>query len=335
MAHLLDRMIYSGETPWHGLGRKLPDDATFDQVRETFCQVTERPVSWDDGDQDVNAPDYKAIVRRDNGKMLCIMPATYGVVQYEDACSVLEAATTEGFTRYVTAGLLDEGRRAWALASIPSATFDVAGSELKPYLLLTTAHDGTLAIRYHFTGVYVVCNNTLTAALSAAGVQVGGRARTKYIPNVITLKHTKRVNDRLAIVRELVSKATNYFGSFHERALVLVNQRFTTTDMKSLAAQLFPITEEQDARFRKEGRESSSHKAQAKVLYLFGGAQRAANNAPGTKWAAFNAVTEYVDHWQTRKGQDYNALAENRFDSILFGNGAQVRQNALDLLLAA
>lgn len=333
--HLLDRMIYSGQVPWHGLGTKLDDLATFEDVRKVFCEVKETPGTFQALDGTFQATSkYKNLVRTDSGKLLCIMPATYGVVQYADACSVLEAATQEGFTKYVTAGLLDEGRRAWALASIPSATFEVAGSEVKPYLLLTTAHDGSLAIRYHFTGVYVVCNNTLTAALAEVGVQVGTRARTKYIPNVITLKHTKGVNDRLAIVRKLVEQATRYFGAFHERALVLVNQRYSTENMRTLAEQLFPVSEEQEHKRRQYGEESAPHKARSTVLHLFSGAQRAANNAPGTKWAAFNAVTEYVDHHQKRRGQG-TEQAENRFDSILFTSGAQIRQNALDLLLAA
>jgi len=337
MAHMIDRMMYAGEEPWHGLGRRLPETCDSETLRNLVFDwhAQERAVSYQGADGDEPADDYKALVRSDNGKLLCVAPKTYGVVQYADALALLDAASASGVTKYITAATLDEGRRAFALAAIPSATFDVAGSEVKPYLLLSTSHDASLALRVHFTGVYVVCNNTLTAALGGAGVSVGGRAQTRHIPNVIMLKHTSKVSDRLAIVTRLVEQATSYFGAFHERALQLVNQRYATSEMRDLARVLFPISDKQEADRRQYGVESASHKAQATVVRLFDGAQRAAAPAPGTRWAAFNAVTEFVDHHARRTGATPAALAEHRFDATIFGAGAKVRQTALDLLLAA
>lgn len=337
MAHMIDRMMYSGEEPWHGLGIKLPETCDADTLRNLVFDWTaqERPVFYQGPDCDLPTSDYKALVRSDNGKLLCIAPRTYGVVQFADACDVLNAAAQDGSARFTTAGTLDEGRRAWALATIPSAEFDIAGSPVKPYLLMSTSHDGTLAIRYHFTGVYVVCNNTLTAALGDIGVKVGGKTRANHLPNVIVLKHTSGVNGRLAIAKGLIERARSYFGAFNERALVLVNQRFTNASMRELTETLFPVTPEQAERRRKHGEESASHKAQDKIVRLFNGEQRAADNAPGTKWSAYNAVTEYIDHFQRRHGQTASALAEARFDSIVFGAGARIREQALTLLLAA
>jgi phage/plasmid-like protein (TIGR03299 family) len=335
MAHMIDRMMYSGEVPWHGLGIPLPEAASLEDLRNLVFDwdAIERPV-YVQGEQDFDdVPRYKAIVRSDNRKVLCIMPHTYGVVQYITACTVLDAAAKDGAARFITAGTLDEGRRAWALATIPSAEFEVAGSPVKPYLLMSTAHDGSLAMRFHFTPVYVVCNNTLTAALGEAGVTVGQKARTKHLPNVIMLKHTKNVNDRLTVARALVEKARNYFGTFNETALRLVNERFTTASMKELARELFPVPD--DKAGTKEEAATHAFKAQQKVINLFEGEQIAARQAPGTKWAALNAVTEYIDHHASRRGQTATALAESRFDAIINGTGAAIRQQAMDLLLAA
>ena len=312
MAHRIDRMMYAGKTPWHGLGIRLPETCDSDTLRNLVFDwhVIEKPITVDGETWD----DYKALVRSDTGDKLCIQPKSYGVVDFSDSLALLDAASVDGRTKYITAATLDGGRRAFALATIPSATFDVAGSEIKPYLLLSTSHDGSLALRVHFTGIYVVCNNTLTAALAAAGA-----TGTRYIPNVITLKHTARIKDRMTVVTRLIERAGAYFGQFHERALRLVNWRYTTADMRDLAKALFPV----------------SDKVQNKVVSLFNGEQRARAQAPGTRWAALNAVTEYIDHHARRRGSDERTLAEHRFEATMFGAGAKVRQQALDMLLAA
>ncbi|HZO33233.1 MAG TPA: DUF932 domain-containing protein [Chloroflexota bacterium] len=43
----------------------------------------------------------------------------------------------------------------------------------------------------------------------------------------------------------------------------------------------------------------------------------------GTLWAAYNGVTEYVDHRQNRKGED------RRFESVFFSEGYSIKTRAL------
>jgi phage/plasmid-like protein (TIGR03299 family) len=324
MSHMVDRMMYSGQVPWHGLG-DYQTEITFDDASKVLCTVEERPITYMHSDKgDIPVEGYKAIVRTDNDVALCVQKDSYGVVQYTDQLDVLQAAAGHGLLRLKTVGMLDEGRRAFALADLPSSVVEVAGSPILPYLLMSTSHDSSRKLRYLFTGVYVVCNNTETAAL-----------RNSNAKDVLEFKHTANIKDKLQVARALIEEAKRYFGSFGLAALHLVKQRFTDTDMSILVRELFPVTKEQAERYSKYGQPSAPHEARAKVLYLFSGAQRAAANAPGTKWSAYNAVTEYIDHHTTRRGQSSRAIAESRFDATLFGGGAQVRQKALDYLLAA
>jgi hypothetical protein len=46
--------------------------------------------------------------------------------------------------------------------------------------------------------------------------------------------------------------------------------------------------------------------------------------AKGTAWGLLNAVTEYVDHERRARSQDY------RLDSAWFGQGASLKQRAMD-----
>jgi len=340
MAHMVDRMMYAGEVPWHGLGIQLPEVCDSTTLRDLVFDwnVLERPVSYETltGERQ-EVKKYRALTRSDNGELLAIMPDTYGVVEYSDALSLLDAASASGETRYITAGTLAEGRRAWALATLPSQTFDVAGSELKPYLLMSTAHDGSRAIRVLFTGVYVVCNNTETAALMLAGVGPGSKA--KHVPNVLTVRHTKNAAAKVQQVAGIIASARDYFGAFHETALRLANERFTVAQCADMAEALFPMSDV-EAKRRRDGQHhaadgTSTSKARALIVDLFDGRQRAAACAPGTKWAALNAVTELIDHHARRRGATPGDLAEKRFEASLFGNGASMRQKAMDYLVAA
>ena len=51
----------------------------------------------------------------------------------------------------------------------------------------------------------------------------------------------------------------------------------------------------------------------------------------GTMWAAYNAVTHYIDHGRTRYRAD--SRSERRMDSLLFGEGHRTRVMALDKAL--
>lgn len=50
-------------------------------------------------------------------------------------------------------------------------------------------------------------------------------------------------------------------------------------------------------------------------------------SARGTAWGLLNAVTEYVDHERRARSSEY------RMDSAWFGQGAVIKQKALDVAL--
>ena len=72
-----------------------------------------------------------------------------------------------------------------------------------------------------------------------------------------------------------------------------------------------------------------NEKALQKVQSLFEGHGRGSelDSAKGTAWGLLNAMTEFVDH-ERRSRSD-----ENRLDSAWFGQGAAMKQKALDLAL--
>jgi hypothetical protein len=73
----------------------------------------------------------------------------------------------------------------------------------------------------------------------------------------------------------------------------------------------------------------SNERALKKVQALYDGQGRGAElaAAKGTAWGLLNAVTEFVDHERRARSQEY------RLDSAWFGQGASLKQRALDQAL--
>jgi hypothetical protein len=72
-----------------------------------------------------------------------------------------------------------------------------------------------------------------------------------------------------------------------------------------------------------------NERALKKVQAMYEGKGQGAElaSAAGTAWGLLNAVTEFVDHEKRARSQ------ENRLDSAWFGQGAALKQRALDYAL--
>ena len=72
-----------------------------------------------------------------------------------------------------------------------------------------------------------------------------------------------------------------------------------------------------------------NERALRKVQELYEGRGRGSQleSSRGTAWGLLNAVTEYVDHERRARSNEY------RIDSAWLGQGAQIRQRALDTAL--
>ena len=79
-----------------------------------------------------------------------------------------------------------------------------------------------------------------------------------------------------------------------------------------------------------EAEEPQVSRAMQQVIALYSGAGMGSllTSSRGTAWGLLNAVTEYVDHQRRARNQDY------RLDSAWFGQGAQLKQKALNTALA-
>jgi phage/plasmid-like protein (TIGR03299 family) len=207
--------------------------------------------------------------------------------------------------------VLKGGKKFWALART-GQTGTVKGKDVNnAYVLLATACDGTLATTAQFTNIRVVCNNTLAIALNGQ-------------TNAVKVLHSTSF-DAQAVKRQL-GITVSAWDDFMYRLKTLASRKVSNEEAQRFFAQVFTEARPQSASYTNE-------KAMAKAQSLFEGAGRGATltSAKGTAYGLLNAVTEFVDHERRARSVGY------RLDSAWFGQGATLKQRALDqsLLLVA
>jgi len=321
----IESMMYVGEQPWHGLGKELPAEVPAgDAIREAGLdwKVSKQPVSAamvvDDGNGSnvtihKDIPGFRAIVRDSDKRILSVQSKDYQVFQNDEMFAFGDALVGSKRARYHTAGSLQGGRRVWALMKTDKLLEVTSRDRVEAYLLLANSHDGTLAFRAAFTGVRVVCQNTLNAAL--AGVR-----------QCVSVRHTGKLSDRIAQAQEVLGLADGYFQKFQDVAQALVKTRYTDKQMADLAESIFPSLEVQADGTVTVKDAAKANGDKVRELFTTGLGHK---DIEGTAWAAYNAIAEFTDHHAKTRTTERSSAQENRLNSIWFGNASILKQKAL------
>lgn len=321
MAHLVQQMAYVGQTPWHELGNQLPPKQPLEVwARQAgmdwrICETPVRYIAEQAGalGSIMTFEDQKVLYRSDTKAPLSVVGGRYQIVQPREVLEFYRDLTEVSGFELETAGVLKAGRKFWALARTGKETVLKGNDNVKGYILLATSCDGTLATTATPTTVRVVCNNTLSIALNGASSAV-------RVPHSTTF-------DPQAVKRQL-GIAVSGWDTFMYRMRTLSERKVKTHE--SLNFFLRVICQSDG---HADSQALTNERALKKVQELYEGRGRGAElgAAKGTAWGLLCAVTEFVDHERRARSQEY------RLDSAWFGQGAGLKQRALDaaLLLAS
>lgn len=162
MAHLIDTMAYTGQTPWHGLGNVLPPQQSLDiwlQAAGMDWTIEQSDVMFNVASDALHIRPYsdsKVLYRSDTLIPLSVVSSRYNVVQPHEVLHFYQDLVEAGGFELETAGSLKGGRKLWALAKT-GQDLKLKGNDLvKSYLLLATSCDGTLCTTAQFTSLRVV-----------------------------------------------------------------------------------------------------------------------------------------------------------------------------------
>lgn len=312
MAHHVEQMAYVGQTPWHGLGNELSANQPLEvwqQQAGMDWDIKEAPVQFMDMVDETKSrlltyPQSKVLYRSDTQAPLSVVSQRYKVVQPREILEFYRDLTEVSGFQLETAGVLKGGKKVWALARTGHSATLQGNDVTNAYVLLATACDGTLATTAQFTAVRVVCNNTLAVAIDDS------RGAVK-VPHSTTF-------DADAVKRQLGISVSNW-DTFMYRMKVLSERKVKHPEAERFFRQLFTDPLQHPTR-------KPNEQAMAKTLNIYNGRGRGAElgSSNGTALGLLNSVTEFVDHERRARSTDY------RLDSAWFGEGAALKQRALD-----
>jgi phage/plasmid-like protein (TIGR03299 family) len=307
---------YYGEAPWHGLGQKLDAPATAQEAIAAAgldYEVQLTPIATYDG---LTVEGRRAVVRYDKQEVLGVVSDRYVPVQNKQAFGFLDAVVVNGGLRYHTAGALGKGERIFLLAKL-AESIRVKNSDdlVDEYLLLSNAHDGSAALRIYFTPIRVVCSNTLAMAERSSRGQG------------VSIMHKGDLAAKIKDAQETLGLARRYFDDAAAWIDRIASYHPTVAELTAYFKKLYPDPDE-----GKDNARAEKVRNELNRLFEEGVGQDMAE-IKGTAWAAFNAVTEYVDHYRPARGTDDRDRTSNRLSSIWFGSGAHLKEKAWDLAL--
>jgi len=169
-----------------------------------------------------------------------------------------------------------------------------------------------LALRVHYSAIRVVCANTLAMADSE------GRGEG------IAIRHQGDLVSKVQEAQEVLGLAVKFFDDLEGQFDLMARHYPSYAEVSAYFKALYPDPE--------EGNPARAQNIRDELFQLFeNGKGQDIPEIRSSTWAAFNSVTEYVDHHRpTRAKSDFDRAA-NRLESAWFGSGARLKERAFRL----
>ena len=281
----------------------LPDTSVFEHeptVSEALelaglnFEVGKRPLKRQMSNGEiVDAPGRFETYRLDTEAFLGDVGNQYTPFNNEPALALVDELLGHG-ARISAAGTWNGGADVFITAHLPEGIKVRGEDDLDLYLLFRNNHSGLGSVSTYITPIRLACTNMLSSAIR--------NAKSSW-----KVRHTQTVSARVAEAQATLNLVDQY-----TEAMELTVQQLQDTEM---------AIDEFDA-FLKELTDAERVQKTIKDVY---------NESPtvtqGNRWGAFNAVTEALDWFPTRR-----TGPETRFASQLDGPMARTRDRAMRLL---
>lgn len=310
MAHLIEKMAFSGKTPWHGVGTAL-DEADLYDWRRTCVKAG---LDWDVELTPLVTADtsakvtHRAVRRTSDNRILGVVGPKYHALQNRDAFRWFQPFLDAKEATLHTAGSLCEGSRVWVLAKLNRHPLVIAaGDEVEKFILLSHGHDGSLAVRVGFTPIRVVCANTLALSHRADASKL------------IRVKHSASLYEHLANIREVMNVANAEFEATAEQYRLLVRKSINQHDLRRYVRLVLKVDGKKLSTRMKNMIDEITRLCES-------GRGNDLASVRGTLWTAYNGVSEWLTH---QRGNNQG----NRLNSLWFGDSGNINRHALDTAL--
>jgi phage/plasmid-like protein (TIGR03299 family) len=308
MPAAVEKMMFVGETPWHGLGNQLDEAPTIGEA------IDASGLDWEVGLKDLQTVDgipvsHRATYRKTDGSILGVVGPRYTPLQNRDAFDWFQPFLDAGECQLHTAGSLHSGQKVWVLAQLNRDNSEIVpGDEVSKFILLSNSHDGSTAIRVGYTPIRVVCVNTLSYA------------HKHNDSKLIRVRHTRSSQKNLEQVRDIMDNINAGFEATAEQYRFLASKQFNQKDIDKYVKIVLNIKD------NNEDIKTRTRNIMDDVLARIEGPKQSATNVRGSWWAAYNGFNEYLNYSKGR-------TTDNRLDSLWFGQNANDNNKALQSAL--
>ena len=321
------------EPAWHGLGQVVEQALTSRQalrMANLDFEVAKKPcyiqVEVESGDSKSyippkwawkEVPGSFATYRTDNNQPLGQVGSKYEIIQNHEAFAFFDNIVGEKAAMFETAGALGLGETIFITAKLPKY-IKVGGNDvIERYLLFANAHDGSKSIEVMFTPIRVVCNNTLSLALSTAN-------------NKFKIRHTKSLRDRLDEAQQVLHIENTRASEASEMFNAMSKVKMTDNNVKSFINLVF-LTADEISKI--EAGEKPHEVLSSKKIniindvnrYYYDGPGQKYDVAKGTLWGAYNSISGFFQNAKHYKDQ------ETKMKNIFYGSVYNYNQSAFNL----
>jgi phage/plasmid-like protein (TIGR03299 family) len=241
--------------------------------------------------------DRKAILRSDNNEILGMFKDSYQIHQYDEwLLNTVANIIDDSNLQIGSAGLLKGGGVAWVSVEMPETIKTKEGFPIRPHLLATTSHNGTLASTFKRVVTAVVCDNTLAGALGEQGSEFKTR-HSKYSDSRI-----QSIRDAIGIVH---SMADDVIAQIERLSSITVSQ----AEWDAIVDRLVPVGMEGDARPQAISRAQNKQEA---IRHMYKYDERCAP-WQGTALGALNTFNTFYHH---ATGKDESRVERNALNAL-------------------
>lgn len=329
MSAEIETEFFTGDVPWHGIGTYVKEAlsskeaiiaAGLDWEVELREIATREKLEWPDGSplhDWKTIPSHNAVVRTTDNKVLGVVGNRYQPLQNVEAFNFMDNLAYDGSMRYEVAGSLKGGTKIFLLGKIGSIDI-LPQDQVDKYILLVNTHDGSGSVRVLFTAVRVVCENTINLALKEGK---GQGLAVRHVGDIIT---------KIEQSKEILGIAQKQFSKFEEFAKATTKIQFDSNRLEEFTKAILPPPKDPKTMKRTEARREKQRK---QIIELFEAGQGIEiPNVSGTGWAAYNAVTEYLNYHRPVRGKANQE--EKRLSQVMLDT-PKMLQRATDFLIAA
>jgi len=257
-------------------------------------------------------------------EVLGVVGRVWQPIQNEETAELLNAIVDQSGAHFETAGALDGGRRTFITMKLPEAIsirgHDGTADKTEMYFAGLNCNDGQNGLRGIVTGTRIVCGNTETIALRNAKAS-------------FSIRHTLSAATAISAAREALGLTWKYVEEFEKEVQKMFAQEMSDQQMREFANAVVGLDEADTDRKRTSRTEKASN------IFKLWESSPTITNIAGTKWAAYNSVTEYADHFMAVRGGGGSAGSEAQLRAmrtVTTDSSSQIlKAKAFDLLTTA